>query len=60
MKDIHDVDTVDMAALESSFRKYRRIVMHDEPSDTEILRRLKRYRGYLREKPYLTEALRRS
>ncbi len=70
MKDTHDRDTQDMATMESSFgflsRKTegsciaRLSAMQPELSDAQILDRLKRYRYYLREKPYLAQALRRS
>jgi len=66
MKDIHDKDTIDMGAVYSTFglldkeghiKRVKAVL--PELSDTEILRRLKRYRYYLREKPYLAKALRR-
>ncbi len=57
----------DFASIEHSFRADRNPLPaflepfpRSELSDTQILDRLKRYRGYLREKPYLAEALRRS
>ncbi len=64
MKDIHDHNTADLSSIEPSFSLFPH---HSSMFTTLTVReqaeqrlRQKRLDGYLREKPYLAEALRRS
>ncbi len=63
MKDIHDIDTMDMAAFERSFRKYPNIRMHrklPERVGSVIDRIEQRLEDSIHAKLYAAEALRRS
>lgn len=60
MKDIHDRNTYDLSSIEPSFALYPH---HYSPWGTitdQELAKERQIQGYLREKPYLREALRRT
>ncbi len=59
MKDSRDHDTVDMAAFERSFQKYPNIRVHRDGTKVVTGFTVAQIQRYLREKPYLQEALRR-
>lgn len=60
MKDIHDRHTQDLATIDSSFGLHPKHSRPPAPLSREYEREIARYAAYLREKPYLAEALRRS
>lgn len=60
MKDIHDRNTYDLSSIEPSFALYpHHYSAYGHITDQELAK-MKQKQGYLLEKPYLAEALRRS
>ncbi len=60
MKDSHDQSTQDFGTLEPTFLAFPRHALPRSCYSPEDQRLIERFDAYLREKPYLSEALRRS